>query len=140
MAPTVLPLSPGTYTVEEVPPTGWTQTGPNGGSYSVTVVSNTTISGEDFFNHDGVSPTVTVTALPPTNNKTPTLTGTVTDPALSGGMGSVTVVVGGQTLTATLNGTTWTVTAQRRWLTEPTPSRPRPRTCRGIRAPLQRAY
>ena len=38
---------------------------------------------------------------------TPTLRGTVTDAAPSSGIAGVTVVVGGQTITATVNGTAW---------------------------------
>ena len=41
--------------------------------------------------------------LPPTNNATPTLTGTVSDPVPSGGIAGVTVVIGTQTLMATLS-------------------------------------
>ena len=45
-----------------------------------------------------------------TNNNKPTLTGTVSDPTPSSGLaGTVTVVVGGQTLTAPVTGTTWSV-------------------------------
>ena len=58
---------------------------------------------------DTVKPTVTVNALTTNNNK-PTLTGTVSDAAPSSGLcRRVTVVVGGQTLTATVTGTTWSV-------------------------------
>ena len=44
-----------------------------------------------------------------TDNNEPTLTGTVTDPSPSSGLAGVTVVVNGQTLTATVNGTAWNV-------------------------------
>ena len=57
---------------------------------------------------DTVAPAVTITPLDTNNNK-PTITGTVTDPAPSSGIASVTVVVNGQTLTATVSGTTWSV-------------------------------
>ena len=66
---------------------------------------------------DTVKPTVTVNTLATNNNK-PTLTGTVSDAAPSSGISGVTVVVGGQTLTATVTGTTWSVavpTALGRW-------------------------
>ena len=59
---------------------------------------------------DTVKPTVTVHSLS-TNDNTPTLTGTVIDPAPgSGPSGVVTVAVGGQSLgnaSVTVNGTTW---------------------------------
>ena len=42
-----------------------------------------------------------------TNDSTPTLTGTVNDTASGGGITAVTVVVDGQTLTATVSGTAW---------------------------------
>ena len=56
---------------------------------------------------DTVKPVVTVATLV-TNDDTPTLTGTVTDPAPSSGIAGVTVVVAGQTLAATVTGATWT--------------------------------
>ena len=58
---------------------------------------------------DTVSPKLTVTKLV-TNNSTPTLTGTVSDPSPSSGIAGVTVVVDGQSLTATISGSTWSVT------------------------------
>ena len=55
---------------------------------------------------DTAPPTVTVDALA-TNGCQPRLTGTVGDPVPSSGIASVTVMVGGQTLTATVSGETW---------------------------------
>ena len=55
---------------------------------------------------DTVAPVATVNALTTNKNK-PTLAGTVSDAAPSSGIAGVTVVVNGQTLTATVNGTTW---------------------------------
>ena len=59
---------------------------------------------------DTVAPTATVNALD-TNNNEPTLTGTVNDAAPSSGIAGVTVLVNGQTLNATVSGTTWSATA-----------------------------
>ena len=53
---------------------------------------------------DTKAPTVTVNTLT-TNYNQPTLSGTVSDPGPSSGIAGVTIVVNGQTLTATLNGT-----------------------------------
>ncbi|HEX3998714.1 MAG TPA: peptidylprolyl isomerase [Pirellulales bacterium] len=55
---------------------------------------------------DTAAPTVTVTPLI-TNNTKPTLTGAVTDPTPSSKIASVKIVVDGQTITATVSGTTW---------------------------------
>ena len=57
---------------------------------------------------DSTSPVVTVNPLV-TKNATPTLSGTVTDPSPGSGISSVTVVVGGQTLTAVVSGGVWAV-------------------------------
>lgn len=57
---------------------------------------------------DTVAPVVNVDSLW-TDDDTPTLSGTVTDQGPSSGIAKVVVVVGSQTLTATLNGTTWSV-------------------------------
>lgn len=43
-------VMPGTYTVREVQQNGWIQTAPQGGSYTVTVGVNQTVSGKDFGN------------------------------------------------------------------------------------------
>ena len=51
-------------------------------------------------------PTITILSLLVTNNTMPTLSGTVADPSPSSGIAGVTIVVGGQTLTATVSGTT----------------------------------
>jgi uncharacterized repeat protein (TIGR01451 family) len=56
---------------------------------------------------DTLPPSVTVTSLT-TKNTTPTITGTVTDSSPSSGVASVVVVVNGQTIPATVNGTNWT--------------------------------
>ena len=58
---------------------------------------------------DTAKPVVTVTSLVSKNSK-PTLTGTVADAAPTSGLVGVSVVVGGQTLTATLTGSAWSVT------------------------------
>lgn len=55
---------------------------------------------------DTVQPTVTVTPTT-TNNPTPTITGTVNDASPTSGIASVVVVVNGQTINATVNGTNW---------------------------------
>ena len=60
---------------------------------------------------DTQPPTVTVTSLVTRNNQ-PTLTGTVSDAAPSSGLSGVTVVVNGQTLTATISGTSWSATVR----------------------------
>lgn len=70
-------------------------------------------SGTDATNNeltvDTAAPAVTVATLVANNNR-PTLSGTVTDPAPSSGLVGVTVVVGGQTLTATVSGGAWNAT------------------------------
>ena len=48
----------GTYTVREVLQSGWNETGPAGGSYTVTMGASGTISGKDFFNRDVTPPKV----------------------------------------------------------------------------------
>jgi hypothetical protein len=58
---------------------------------------------------DTVNPTATVDSPVVTNDNTPTLTGTVSDPTPSSGNLSVSVVVGGQTPTANVSGGTWSV-------------------------------
>ncbi len=57
---------------------------------------------------DTVAPMVTVDALS-TENSTPTLSGTVIDASPSSRIAGVSVVVGGQTLAATVSGVTWNV-------------------------------
>ena len=57
---------------------------------------------------DSTPPVVTVDTLLTRNNR-PVLSGTVTDIAPSSGIAGVTVVVGGQALTATISGSTWSV-------------------------------
>src|SRR5262249_53550404 len=57
---------------------------------------------------DTVRPVVAVNALTTASNR-PTLTGTVSDPSPSGGIAGVSVVVGSQTLAATISGGTWSV-------------------------------
>jgi uncharacterized delta-60 repeat protein len=47
-------LQPGTYTVREVPQTGWSQTSPAGGAHSVVVTSGQAVTGRDFGNFQGV--------------------------------------------------------------------------------------
>jgi len=85
------------------------------GTYDVkvTALDNAGNSGRDLTTNeltvDTVGPTVTVKTLMTNKNK-PTLSGTVSDPSPSSGIASVTVVVGGQTLPATVNGPNWTVT------------------------------
>ena len=61
-------------------------------------------SASDTWATDTVPPTVTVTPLVTNNSYRPTLTGTVNDAAPSSGIAGVTVVVGTQTLTATVDG------------------------------------
>jgi len=56
---------------------------------------------------DTKAPVVTVSSLT-TTSKTPTLAGTVSDVSPSSGITGVTVVVGGQTLTAAVSNGTWT--------------------------------
>ncbi len=58
---------------------------------------------------DTTAPTATVTSLV-TNDTTPTITGTVADASPSSGIAAVSVVVNGQTVTATLSGSTWSAT------------------------------
>ena len=57
---------------------------------------------------DKTPPKVSVGAALLTDNNKPTLTGTVSDGASGSGIASVQVVVGGQTLTATVSNGTWT--------------------------------
>ena len=101
-------LPPGTYYVREVLQSSWQEVTPAPPTdfYSVAVANSQPITGNDFGNHyaDTVPPTVTVNSQVTKNNK-PTLTGTVSDPPPSSGIASVTVVVGTQTLSATVNGT-----------------------------------
>ena len=114
-------ISSGGQTVQTVPATvtgtTWTASVPTAladGTYSVsaTATDNANNSGSTAqpgtLTVDTVAPTVTVGSLITKNNK-PTLTGTVGDAAPSSGIAGVSVVVGGQTLTATVNGTTWSV-------------------------------
>jgi uncharacterized repeat protein (TIGR01451 family) len=42
--------APGTYTISEVPQSGWTQTAPSGGTYTLTVSAGQTVSNRDFGN------------------------------------------------------------------------------------------
>ena len=58
---------------------------------------------------DSVPPTVTVDELL-TSDPQPTVSGTVADPWPTRGIGGVTVTVAGQTLAATLDGSTWSAT------------------------------
>ena len=44
-------VPPGTYTVDEVPQTGWHQSAPSGGSYTVTLALEQTIENLDFGNY-----------------------------------------------------------------------------------------
>ena len=85
------------------------------GSYDVSATA-TDAAGNSSQDHtawelkiDRVAPVVTVTSLV-TNSKRPLLAGTVSDAAPSSGVTGVTVLVGGQTLTATVSGNAWTVT------------------------------
>jgi hypothetical protein len=112
--------APGAYTVQFVTPVGY-QLVPAGQGIDPTLASApnpatglsgpvTLTSGQMNFDVDAgmVTPAVTVNVLK-TNIKTPTLTGTIADPASGGGITAFTVVVGGQTLTPTVTGTTWSV-------------------------------
>ncbi len=47
-------LGPGTYTVQEVVPSGWTQTAGNGG-YTINATSSTNVSGKNFADFDNIS-------------------------------------------------------------------------------------
>ena len=47
-------LRPGTYTIREVPQTGWTQTSPAAGAHTVVVTSGQNVTGRDFGNFQGV--------------------------------------------------------------------------------------
>jgi hypothetical protein len=44
-------LGPGTYSVREVAPSGWTETAPPGNVYRVTMTSGLAATGENFGNH-----------------------------------------------------------------------------------------
>jgi len=48
-------LAPGTYTISEVLQTGWTQTAPPTGSFTVTVTAGGTASGNDFGNFQNIT-------------------------------------------------------------------------------------
>jgi len=50
-------LEPGTYTIRETVPEGWTQTAPDDGYYTVTTTDGTTVSGCDFGNSGGIKVT-----------------------------------------------------------------------------------
>jgi len=50
-------LEPGTYTIRETVPNGWTQTAPAAGHYSVSTTDGETVSGCDFANSDGIKVT-----------------------------------------------------------------------------------
>ena len=82
------------------------------GTYNVqaTAKDNAGNSGSDATTNelmvDTAGAAVTVNPLV-TNNDQPTLSGTLNGTFAAGGISSVTVVVGAQTLSATVNGTTW---------------------------------
>ena len=99
-------VTPGTYQVCEVPMTGWSVTDPAAGNYPVTVAVGDQDTGMNFGNHDIVPPVVTVNPLV-TKNNTPTVSGTVSDPAVGTGVFSVIVKIGGQMIAANISGTTW---------------------------------
>ena len=107
-----------TYYIREVLQSNWTEVTPATpvNFYSVPVANSTPITGDNFVNQyaDTLPPVVTVNSQVTNYANWPstplTLTGTVTDPPPSSGIAKVTVVVGGQTLTATVNGTAWTAT------------------------------
>ena len=116
-------LSDGTYNVQA------TATD-NAGNISTDVtISELTV--------DTKAPFVTINTLV-TNLVKPILTGTILDPGPSSGITGVTIVIGGQSLAATINGTTWSVAVPLAWLMESTMSRPRPRTMREMFPPTLR--
>ena len=86
-------LADGTYNVQ------LTAVDNAGNSTTTTVVGGLII--------DTVKPVVTVKPLVTNNNK-PTLSGTVSDAAPSSGIASVSLLVNGQTFSATVTGNTWT--------------------------------
>jgi hypothetical protein len=93
-APVPLPVLPdGAYTI----------------TASVTDNANNKGTGSGTLFVDTHVPGVTVNALV-TNDNTPTLTGTVSDPSPSSGAPTVKVTVGNQTLTAIVTGGNWSVT------------------------------
>jgi hypothetical protein len=47
-------LAPGTYTVSETQQAGWTQTAPKTGTYNVTIIGGSIITGKDFGNSQNV--------------------------------------------------------------------------------------
>lgn len=57
---------------------------------------------------DGLTPAVSITELV-ANTSFPTISGSYSDPAPSGGLSSISVIVAGQTLTASLTSGTWSV-------------------------------
>jgi RHS repeat-associated protein len=87
-------LAAGTCTVREVAQTGWTQTAPSAGSYTVTVTAGQAVSGLDFGNHftgttppPNVAPQFAANPAPPTTatvgviyRYTPVATDTDLDP------------------------------------------------------------
>ncbi|HPC18131.1 MAG TPA: Ig-like domain-containing protein [Candidatus Hydrogenedentes bacterium] len=86
---TITPLADGTYNVAAAASNPYGQSGADGTTNELRI--------------DSTPPTVTVSALL-TNDTTPRLAGTVVDASPT----SVEVVVAGQNLTATINGTAWT--------------------------------
>jgi choice-of-anchor A domain-containing protein/RHS repeat-associated protein len=67
-------IAPGTYTVREVPQTGWMQTAPAAQSWTVTVTSGGLVSGVDFGNHSTAGPS---TNHPPGFTSTAPTTGAI---------------------------------------------------------------
>jgi hypothetical protein len=101
----ITPVDGKTYTVTITPTgSGLVSVTVNAGAAADAAGNDNTASNTASVTYDGTAPTATATALT-TSDTTPTLTGTVDDPAAT-----VTVVVGGQTITATVTGTTWTAT------------------------------
>jgi len=95
-----------TYTVREIAQSGWTQTSPVSGEYSIFTAPGESRLSIDFGDHDIVAPAITVDPLT-TGNPSPPLSGTVDDPDAS-----VEITVDGNTYAASNNGDgTWTLPA-----------------------------
>ncbi|MGA9097962.1 MAG: SdrD B-like domain-containing protein, partial [Methanotrichaceae archaeon] len=80
---TFINLPPGSYVVSEVTKTGWTQTAPSGGSYSILLHSGESKTGTDFGNYNPppTNPTLTPSPASPRPTGTPiTWTATAQDP------------------------------------------------------------
>jgi|GEM_PF-5718593 len=85
-------LAPGDYVIREVLQTDWTQTAPAGGEHAVTLVSGQDVAGRDFGNFSQLEVSFNETG-DLTNDNTPSISGTITDPTALLDVNTATVTV-----------------------------------------------